>query len=157
MQPPPLTEIDNCTLTLTIIQTIRSKDTEKTTTTYTVSDSLLKKSSSLWGAFRDSSRQELLLTPKHFEDLNAYLQLSWDNLQGEVYHPIIKGTLGKVHVQIEADIHWQAEQAKLQLSGMKETVRKDQHYLSATLLADYLDKYFTHPNSFRALEWIKQL
>gem|GEM_PF-5400542 len=157
MYTPPLTEIDNDTLTLTIIQTIRSKDTERITTTYSIRDSILRKSRAVWGVFSDSSQQNLPFTPKHFEDLSAYLQLSWDNLQGEVYHPIIKGTVRRVHIQMEGDIRWQGKQATLQLSGMKETVRKDRHYLSATLLADYLDKYFTHPNSFRALKWIKQL
>ncbi|MBX2872674.1 MAG: hypothetical protein KTR30_11255 [Saprospiraceae bacterium] len=144
-------------LALTIIQTTQSKDTERVTTSFTLSGNTLHKKSLHWGAYRDTSQQVLALSPQHFEDLGAYLELSWDNLQGEVYHPIIKGNMGKVHVEIEATIHWEGQQAHLQLSSMKENILKDRHYLSAILLADYLDKYFTKPNSFRALEWIKAL
>ena len=142
-------------LALTIVQTTRSKDTEKVTSTYALSSYTLYKKSIHWGAYRDTSEQVLALTPKHFEDLGAYLQLSWDNLQGEVHHPIVKGNLGKVYVEIEASINWGNELAHLELSSMKEDILKNRHYLSATLLADYLDQYFDQPNSFRALEWIK--
>lgn len=142
-------------LALTIVQTTRSKDTEKVTSTYALSSYTLYKKSIHWGAYRDTSEQVLASTPKHFEDLGAYLQLSWDNLQGEVHHPMVKGNLGKVYVDIEASINWGNEQAHLELSGMKEDILKNRHYLSATLLADYLDQYFDQPNSFRALEWIK--
>lgn len=144
-------------LALTIVQTTRSKDTEKITSSYTLSGYTLRIRHLHWGAYRDTTEQVLALTPKHFEDLEAYLELSWDNLQGQVHHPIIKGSMGKPHVDIEANIYWGKKQANLQLSGMKENVLKNRHYLSAYLLADYLDKYFTQPNSFRALEWIKEL
>lgn len=142
-------------LALTIVQTTRSKDTEKVTRAYALSGYTLYKKSIRWGAYRDTSEQVLAFTHKHFEDLGAYLYLSWNNLQGKVHHPIVKGNLGKVYVDIKACINWRDEQAQLQLSSMKKDVLKNRHYLSATLLADYLDKYFTEPNSFRALEWIK--
>lgn len=144
-------------LALTIVQTTRSKDTEKITSSYTLSGYTLRMKRMHWGAYRDTTKQVLALTPKHFEDLEAYLELSWDNLQGQVHHPIIKGNMGKTHIDIEANVYWGNKQANLQLSSMKENVLKNRHYLSATLLADYLDKYFIQPNSFRALEWIKEL
>ena len=91
-------------LTLTIVQTTRSKDTEKITSSYVLSGYTLHKKRMHWGAYRDTSEQVLALTPKHFEDLGAYLQVSWENLQGEVYHPIVKGNLGEVHVDMDAAI-----------------------------------------------------
>lgn len=144
-------------LALTITQTTRSKDTEKITTAYALSGYTLHKKCVHWGAYRDTSEHVLALTHKHFEDLEAYLQLSWDNLQGNVYFPTVKGNMGKTQVEIRSNICWGDRQANLHVSSMKEDVLKNQHYLSATLLADYLDKYFTQPNSFRALEWIKEL
>ncbi len=157
MQTPISNDQHQHTLALTIVQTTRSKDTEKITSSYLLSGYSLRRKRMHWGAYRDTTEQVLALSPKHFEDLEAYLQLSWENLQGQVYHPVIKGNIGKVYVDIEANIYWGSKQANLQLSSMKEDVLRNRHYLSATLLADYLDRYFTHPNSFRALEWIKQL
>ncbi len=144
-------------LALIIVQTTRSKDTEKITTSYALSGYTLHKKCVHWGAYRDTSEQVLALSPKHFEDLEAYLHLSWDNLHGKVYFPTVKGNMGKTQVDIRSNICWGDRQANLQISSMKEDALKNRHYLSATLLADYLDKYFTQPHSFRALEWIKEL
>ena len=63
MYPPPPTEVDNYTLTLRIMQTIRSKGTKKITITYTIRDSVLQKTNTVWGVFRDSSQQNLPLPP----------------------------------------------------------------------------------------------
>lgn len=144
-------------LALTIVQTTQSKDTEKITSSYALSGYTLHKKCVHWGVYRDTSEQVLALTHEHFEDLEAYLQLSWDNLQGQVYFPIIKGSMGKTQVDIKSNIYWGDRQANLQVRSMKEDVLKNRHYLSAKLLANYLDRYFTQPNSFRALEWIKEL
>lgn len=155
MQYQAYSAVDQNFLQLSMIEIVRSKNTEKTTIDYLLKDSLLEKTITLWGTQRQVSKQEIPLTPKHYEDLSAYFQLSWENLQGEFLHPILKGNLGKTSVEIESVISWEGEKISLQVRGMKGSLLKDEHYLSARLLSEYLDRYFTDPKSFRALEWIK--
>ena len=141
---------------LQITKTTRSKDTEKITRRYIVKDSLLTKTEQHWGVHREQTTQELPLSEKHYQDLTAYLGLSWENLEANINRPPIKGNLGKTYAEVQLEVTLNGATKTLTINSMTEEVVKDIHYLSANLLSEYLDKYFVEPQRFRALEWTKE-